>query len=53
MNLGIEHLMLFIWVIGWLIGCGKHHNACKAGKYKEHPEYYAVMFFFWPFYLGY
>jgi len=53
MNLGIEHLMLFIWMIGWGLACGTHDKACESTKSDKKLVYYLVLFFTWPHYLGY
>jgi len=53
MNLGIEHLILFLWVIGWILACGSLTRACENLNEPKRIEYYVVIFFLWPFYLGY
>lgn len=46
-------LMLFIWIVGWIIACGAHQEACEKTKSHGSVAGYLFLLLTWPHYLGY
>jgi len=50
--LAIYILIIYSWLVGWLIACGRHHRACKQTGKRRRLGYLGLLFF-WPHYLGF
>lgn len=47
----IWYLIGYIHVVGWLMACGQHYNACRVtGKHARLG--YVILLVTWPHYLG-
>jgi len=44
--------MGFIWVVGFLIACGMHHENCEAISEPVRWFHYPALFIFWPDFIG-